>query len=165
MRNRSLRSLVYFAGALGLITSLFAAAEFFDAALRNVCSVNGFFSCALIDDSGLTTTLGVPDYLWGIGGFVLILLAAALAEQRPKDLVRSYFLLGVTTVGVVLAVWLLYVELVVIGGLCPVCATAYFMGGVAWAGSLDLTLRLRRRLARDAREKASEPDQETDVTD
>ena len=165
MHNRSLRSLVYFATALGLVVSLFAAAEYFDAALRSVCSVNSFFSCALIDNSGKTTTLGIPDYLWGIGGFVLIFIAAVLAEKRPKDLNRSYFLLGVTSVGLVLSLWLLYVELALIGGLCPVCATAYLLDGIAWAGSLALTLRLRRRIARDAREKSSEPDQETDVTD
>jgi uncharacterized membrane protein len=165
MRNRSLRSLVYFAAALGLVVSLFAAAEFFDAALRSVCSVNSFFSCALIDNSGKTTTLGIPDYLWGIGGFVLIFVAAVLAERRPKDLSRSYLLLGVTSAGLVLSLWLLYVEIGVIGGLCPVCAAAYFFGALAWVGALLLTLRLRRRLARDAREKPQEPDQETDVTD
>jgi uncharacterized membrane protein len=165
MRNRSLRSLVYFTGGLGLVVSLFATAEFFDTSLRNICSVGSFFSCSLIDNSGLTTTLGIPDYLWGIGGFVLILIAAALAERRPKDLTRSYLLLGVTTVGVGLSLWLLYVELVLIGGLCPVCATAYFFGGVAWAASLALTLRLRRRIARDVKERATDADQETDVTD
>ncbi|HTW40671.1 MAG TPA: vitamin K epoxide reductase family protein [Thermoplasmata archaeon] len=165
MRNRSLRSLVYFAAALGLVVSLFAAAEFFDAALRSVCSVSSFFSCALIDNSGKTTTLGIPDYLWGIGGFVLIFIAAFLAERRPKDLARSYFLLGVTSAGVVLSLWLVYVELVLIGGLCPVCLAAYLLGGAAWAGALVLTLRLRRRIARDAKESAPEPDQETDVTD
>jgi uncharacterized membrane protein len=165
MRNRSIRSLVYFAAALGLVVALFAAAEYFDAALRSVCSVNSFFSCALIDNSGKTTTLGVPDYLWGIGGFVLIFVAAYLAEKRPKDLNRAYFLLAVTSIGLVLSIWLLYVEIVLIGGLCPVCAIAYLLGGVAWAGALTLTLRLRRRIARDAREKADPPDQETDVTD
>jgi uncharacterized membrane protein len=165
MRNRSLRSLVYFAAGLGLVVSLFAALEFFDAALRSVCSVGSFFSCSLIDNSGKTTTLGVPDYLWGIGGFVLILVVAALAEQRPKDLTRSYLLLGVTSAGVALSAWLIYVELALIGGLCPVCLSAYFFGALAWVGSVDLTLRLRRRLAREAREKEDEADQETDVTD
>jgi uncharacterized membrane protein len=102
MRTRSWRSLVYFAAGLGLIVAIFAAAEYFDASLRSACSVNSFFSCTLIDQSNYTTTLGVPDYLWGIGGFVVILIAAALAEQRPRDLRRAYFLLGITTAGVTL---------------------------------------------------------------
>jgi uncharacterized membrane protein len=148
MRTRSLRSLVYFAAGLGLLVAVFAAAEFFDAALRSVCSVNSFFSCSLIDESAYTTTLGIPDYLWGTGGFVLILVAAALAEQRPKDLNRAYFLLGVTTLGVVLSLYLLYVELALIHGLCPVCATDYLLCGIAWAGSIAIVLRMRAKRRR-----------------
>ncbi|MGA8543615.1 MAG: vitamin K epoxide reductase family protein [Thermoplasmata archaeon] len=161
MRTRNLRSLVYFAGGLGLLVAVFAAAEFFDAALRSVCSVNSFFSCSLIDESAYTNTLGVPDYLWGIGGFVLILVAAALAEQRPKDPTRAYFLLGITTVGVVLSLYLLYIELGVIHGLCPVCAVDYLLCGVAWVGSIALVRRLPAKAPPDEDEEAPETDAES----
>jgi len=166
MRTRTLRSLVYFAAGLGLIVALFAAAEFFDAALRSVCSVNSFFSCTLVDQSAYTTTLGIPDYLWGIGGFVLILIAAGFAEQKRRDLKRATFLLAATSAGVVLSLYLLYVELALIHGLCPVCAADYLLCGVAWAGSLEIFLRVRRKLRVEAmEEREREPDQETDVTD
>jgi uncharacterized membrane protein len=141
MQTRNLRSVIYLAAGLGLIVAIFAAAEFFDASLRAVCSVSSFFSCQLVDESGLTNTLGVPDYLWGIGGFVAILVVAALAEQRPSDLRRTYALLGVTSLGVVLSLYLLYVELAQIHALCLVCATAYLLGGVAWVGTVQLVRR------------------------
>jgi uncharacterized membrane protein len=141
MRTRDVRSAVYFAAGVGLIVAIFAAAEFFDAALRSICSVNTFFSCQAVDSSGLTSTLGVPDYLWGVLGFVAILVVAVLAEQRPDDRRGAYALLAVTSVGVVLSLWLLYVELAEIHALCLVCASAYFLGGVAWAGSIELVRR------------------------
>jgi uncharacterized membrane protein len=57
----------------------------------------------------------------------------------------SYALLGVTTAGVGLSVYLLYVELVEIRGLCPVCISAYLLGGVAWIGAIGLAYRGYRR--------------------
>ncbi|MGI0131248.1 MAG: vitamin K epoxide reductase family protein [Thermoplasmata archaeon] len=149
MRTRSIRSVVYLAAGLGLLVAIFAAAEFLDATLRSVCSVNSFFSCSLIDESSFTNTLGVPDYLWGIGGFVAILIAAALAEQRPADPRRAYALLGITTVGVALSLYFLYVELALIHGLCPVCVAAYLLGGVSWVGSVALVRRLPDRASVD----------------
>jgi uncharacterized membrane protein len=145
MRTRSFRALVYVGGGLGLIAATFAAGEFFDAQLTKACSVNGFFSCSLIAQSGKTSTLGIPDWIWGIAGFVVILALAVLAERRRKDSRMAYALLAVTTAGVALSLYLLYVELVEIGGLCPVCVTAYLLGGVAWVGSVGLAVRAYRR--------------------
>jgi uncharacterized membrane protein len=147
MRLRSIRSLIYFAAGLGLIVALFAAAEFFDSALSAVCSFTSFFSCGTVDRSGLTTTLWVPDWFWGVAGFLAILAAAALAESHKKDLRYAYALLGLTTAGVAMALYLLYVELVQIGALCPVCLTAYLFGIIAWVGAVMLVLRLRQRAA------------------
>ncbi|MGA8302930.1 MAG: vitamin K epoxide reductase family protein [Thermoplasmata archaeon] len=156
MRERTLRSFLYFVAGIGLIVSLFAAAEILDSALGAVCTVNSFVSCGKVASSGLTTTLEVPDYLWGIGGFVLILVVAALAEQRPDDRRRTYALLSVTTLGVVLAGYLLYVELAEIHALCLVCATAYVLSGFAWVGAIALA----RRPPDDAGEPAVESDEE-----
>ncbi len=141
MQIRTLRSIVYFAAGLGLIISAFAAAEFFDAALRQVCSFNSFFSCQLIDQSGRTSTLGIPDYAWGVGGFVAILAVAGFSEARPWSRSGIYALVGVTSAGVALSAYLLYVELALIGALCLVCAAAYLMGVVTWIGAIALFRR------------------------
>jgi uncharacterized membrane protein len=145
MRLRSIRSLIYFAGGLGLILALFAAAEFADPSLASVCSFSAFFSCGAVAKSGLTTTLGIQDWIWGIIGFVAILVVAGLAESHRKDLRYAYALLLLTTAGVGLAIYLLYVELFRIGALCPVCATAYGFGAIAWVGSILLVRRMRQR--------------------
>jgi uncharacterized membrane protein len=145
MRLRTYRSLLTLGAAFGLIAALFAGLEFYDLSLTAVCTVNAFFSCALIAESGKTTTLGVQDYLWGIGGFVAILLLAVAAERRRRDARLAYLVLGVTTAGVAFAAYFLYVELAEIGGLCPVCLTAYLCGVVAWIGALGLARHAYRR--------------------
>lgn len=138
MQVRTLRSVVYLGAGLGVIVSIFAAAETADASLRAVCSINAFLSCSKVDTSGLTTTLGIPDYLWGIGGFILIFLVAAIAEARPRDRRLEYLLCFVTTAGLALAAYFVYVEVVLIGALCIVCAASYAMGLVAWSGTVGL---------------------------
>jgi uncharacterized membrane protein len=145
MRLRSIRSLIYLASGLGLIVALFATAEFLDPSLTSVCTFSAFFSCGAVAKSGLTTTLYVPDWAWGVVGFVAILVVAALAEAHKKDLRYAYALLLLTTAGVGLAMYLLYVELVQIHALCPVCLTAYVFGIIAWLGTLMLVRRLRQR--------------------
>jgi uncharacterized membrane protein len=159
MRTSNLRSLLYLAAGLGLLVSLFATAEYFDASLRGLCSVNSFFSCSLVDNSGRTTTLGVPDYLWGIGGFLAIFVVGGLAEARPEDVRRAGALVLVTTAGVGLSLYLLYVELAEIHALCVVCAAAYLLGAVAWVAALALLRRTRARARQDGDE--AEPTDDT----
>lgn len=142
MKIRSMRSLIYLSSGLGLIVAFFAAAEFFDASLSKYCSPSTYINCATVAKSGLTTTLWVPDWIWGIAGFIAIIVAAALAERNRRDIRYAYALLGLTTAGFGLAMYLLYVEVVRIGALCPVCATAYFFGALAWIGSLLLVRRM-----------------------
>ena len=160
MRTRTLRSVVYLGAGLGLIAALFAAAEVLDPGLASVCSVSSSISCSRVLTSGLTSTLGIPDFAWGIGGFVAILIAAGLAEQRPRDRVRAYGLLGLTTAGVALALYLLYVEVAEIHAICPVCVSAYLLGAVAWVGAIGLVRRQARAEAREAEraETSAEPD-------
>jgi uncharacterized membrane protein len=143
MQVRTIRSVIYFAAGIGVIVAIFAAAEFFEASLRSLCSLNTFFSCSAVDQSGRTTTLGVPDYAWGIGGFLAILVVAGLAESRADDPRWTLALLGVTTAGVALSVYLLYVELALIHALCIVCASAYVFGVIAWLGAIALVRATR----------------------
>jgi uncharacterized membrane protein len=150
MRTPTLRSIVYFGAGLGLIASVYAAAEVHDASLSRACSFNGVVSCNLILESGKTTVLGIPDWSLGIAGFILILAAGALAEWYRRDDRFTYALLAVTSAGVALAAYLLYVEVFEIGGICPVCASAYFFGVVAWAGAVGLARKAYRRSHRSS---------------
>ncbi len=145
MRTSSVRGAIYLAGLLGLLVALFAAAEFYTASLRSVCSINQFFSCATVDRSGRTSTLGIPDYLWGIGGFLALLVVAGLAERRPKEVRYAALLALLATAAVGLSSYFIYVQLAEIHALCVVCASAETLGGIVWVMSLVLLVKTRRR--------------------
>jgi len=144
VRTQTLRSVVYLSAGIGLIVSIFAAVEYFEASLRTLCTLNAFFSCSAVDTSGKTSTFGIPDYLWGIGGFVLILVVAGIAEARSRDRRWTLALLAFTTLGVALSLYFLYVQLAEIGAFCVVCASAYVFGWIAWGGALGLAARSPR---------------------
>ena len=154
MRTRSIRTLIYAAAGIGLLLSLFAAFEVIDAGLTKLCTLNSFISCATVANSGHTTTLYVPDWLWGVLGFILILVVASLAERNPEDPRYVYGLIALTTIGIALALYFLYVELAVIHAICIVCASAYAMGFISWGGAIAL--------ARAPPETPGDPDESED---
>jgi uncharacterized membrane protein len=145
MQTRTIRSVVYLAAGVGLILSIFSGLELVFSSLTQICSFNGFFSCAAVAHSSYTTFLYLPDWLWGFGGFVVILGAAAFAERYPNDPRWAYALLVVTTLGVAAALYFLYVELALIGAFCVICSSSYVMGLVCWVGALALAGRTREK--------------------
>ena len=157
MRTSTVRSVIYLAGGVGLLVALFATAEFYTASLRGVCSINQFFSCATVDQSGKTSTLGIPDYLWGVGGFVVMLVVAGLAERRPRDVRPAYLLALLATGAVALSSYFIYVQLAEIHALCLVCATAEVLGSIVWLASIALAVRTARKVAAGPKSTAGPP--------
>jgi uncharacterized membrane protein len=145
MRTKDIRSVIYLAAGFGLIAAIYAYIETIDSSLQSSCNVNSFVSCGTVAKSGMTTVLGIPDAFIGIGGFVLLLLLAAVAESRRRELLWPYLLFLVATVGVAFSLYFVYVELALIHALCPVCLTAWVFGWVAWVGSFALLLRVRQK--------------------
>ncbi|MCI4357496.1 MAG: vitamin K epoxide reductase family protein [Thermoplasmata archaeon] len=137
MRAESLHAIILLASIVGVGLSVFAYAESVDPALQHDCSVNAFFSCAKVDQSGQTTTLGIPDWAIGTGGF-LFLLAIDIplyASWRP---VLLQTLTAASAVGVGVSAYLAYIELFRIQALCPVCLSAYLANGLVFASALML---------------------------
>ncbi len=142
MRAESLHAIILLAVVVGLGLAVFALAESVDPALQGACSVNAFFSCHAVDTSGHTTTLGVQDYDWGIGGF-LVLLAIDVPLYRSWRPPFLAALGGVSAIGVGLSAYLAYVELVQIDALCPVCLSCYIANVVVLASALALLVKAR----------------------
>jgi uncharacterized membrane protein len=145
MRTRDLRSVIYLAAGLGLIVAIYTYLETVQSGLQKYCTLNSYVSCGAVANSGRTTVLGVPDSFVGIGGFVVILVIAAIAERRRKEMLWPYLLLLVTTAGVAFSLYFLYVEIVEIQALCPVCLTAWVFGWIAWAGTVFLVRKMRAK--------------------
>jgi uncharacterized membrane protein len=145
MRTRTVRSLIYFAGGVGLILSIFTYLETVEASLQSLCTVTAYVSCGAVANSGKTTLFGIDDSFIGIGGFILILLVAGVAEVHRKQPLWPYLLLLLTTGGAALAFYFGYIELVEIHALCPVCLAAWVVGFVAWGGAIALVRKARLR--------------------
>ncbi|HYB77843.1 MAG TPA: vitamin K epoxide reductase family protein [Thermoplasmata archaeon] len=156
MRTRDIRSVIYLAGGLGLIVSIYTYIETVQSGLQKYCTINSYVSCGAVANSGRTTTLGIPDSFIGIGGFVVILLIAALAERRRKEMLWPYLLFLVTTAGVAFSLYFLYVEVGEIHALCPVCLSAWVFGWIAWAGTVFLVRKLRAKALARVSEKGVE---------
>lgn len=139
MRSETLHALLPLAIVAGLGFSLFAAAETLDPALQGICSVSPFLSCAKVDQSGHTLTLGVQDYLWGIGGFVLLFILDVQVYRLGRGRWLDALML-VAAAGLVLSVYLASIELFVIHAFCLVCFASYLANGV----TLLLAWLLRR---------------------
>jgi len=145
MRTRDIRSVIYLAAGLGLIVSIYTYLETVQSSLQKYCTVNSYVSCGAVANSGKTTVLGIPDSFIGIGGFVLVILVAAIAERRRRDLLWPELLLALATLGVAFSLYFLYVELVEIQALCPVCLTAWVFGWIVWVASIMLFRKVRAK--------------------
>jgi uncharacterized membrane protein len=153
MRTRDIRSVIYLSAGFGLITAIFTYLETVEAGLQKYCTLNSYVSCSAVANSGKTTLLGIPDSLVGVGGFILIIGVAAIAESRRREILWPYLLLFVTSSGVAISLYFAYLEFAVIHALCPVCFTAWVFGWIAWVGALLLVRKVRAK----ARARALEP--------
>lgn len=143
MRAESVHAalLVLIIGGLGL--AVFAYLETTIPALQHVCSLSPFFSCSKVDQSGYTSTLGIPDYAIGIAGYLALLaIDVPLFVTWRRDLLKG--LVVVSGLGVAVAVYLGYVELAIIHALCPVCFSTYLVDGLVFLLSLWLLVSGRR---------------------
>jgi len=142
MDARTLHAMLPIAIVIGLGFSLYSAYESVTPAAQGSCTVNGFFSCQKVDQSAFTTTFGIQDYWFGIIGF-----AAMLAVDVP--LMRTYrrpwllALAGLSTLGLLVSVYLAYVELVQIQALCLICTGAYLSNVVVWVIAIALVRQQR----------------------
>ena len=137
MDARTLHRLLFLFVLAGLGLSVYAAFEVTDPALQHGCTVNGFFSCAAVTASGRTSIGPFPDWAIGVGGFVLLLaLDLPLLRYYTPSLLLAVLLVSLAGLGV--AAYLAYIEVAIIGAVCPVCLGTY----IADAGVLALALAL-----------------------
>lgn len=85
-----------------------------------VCAVG---SCEVVQTSKWATLLGMPVAVWGVG-FYLTVLAICLIGLTPSfaDSVKlSQLLVLLSATGVLVTIWLTYLELFVIHAICQWC--------------------------------------------
>ncbi|MDG6929236.1 MAG: vitamin K epoxide reductase family protein [Nitrososphaerota archaeon] len=90
------------------------------------CTISATISCQGVFASGRTSIFGVPFAYLGLGWFVLVLGAGLLSTRWVTGPIRDpaslfYFLM----IGNAFTVYLWYVQLALIGVVCPLCASSY----------------------------------------
>lgn len=82
----------------------------------------GVGDCWTVNTSQYSQVLGIPVSVFGVIGYLAILIVALLAN-RNKFLARNQdmILFGMTLAGFLYSIYLTYLELFVINAICPFC--------------------------------------------
>jgi len=87
-----------------------------------VCVVNGIFDCHTVQNSAYARFLGVPIAYFGFAMYLA--LAAILFFERRSPLLAQYskiLMFGISLFGWMFSMWLVYVQVALLGALCPWC--------------------------------------------
>lgn len=77
------------------------------------CNINSTVNCDAIVSGAVSKTLGLPTPLYGLIGYIVILLATIY--QRKK------LILSMATFGLLFCLWIAYQEIFLLNVICPVC--------------------------------------------
>jgi uncharacterized membrane protein len=89
----------------------------------NMCLGNG--GCSIVNSSKYAEISGIPVAAVGVGGYLAILLL--LMFETRIDFLKAngtMAVFGLTLVGFLFTLYLIYVELALIHALCPFCVTS-----------------------------------------
>ena len=98
-----------------------------DPGYISFCDINGDISCTEVYQSRFGSVGGVPVALLGAVWFGLVLLLAVAAGRGSSELGENIgaYVLVLSTVGLVVVVFLGYESFMVLGTLCVLCAVVY----------------------------------------
>ncbi len=117
---------------VGLIVSVYLTFEHFTANATLACSIGGVVDCAKVTTSAWSTFMGVPVALLGLVFFVVALgLCLPSVWRRPEpwlDAVRLAWL----TIGLGMALYLVWAELYRIHAICLWCTAVHVVTFLLW---------------------------------
>ena len=98
---------------VGIILALYLLWEQLFHPSVNLCSINSTVNCDAIISGSVAKMLGLPTPLYGLIGYIVMLIAAYLAKKK--------LLLGMATFGLVFCMSIAYIETFQLHVVCPVC--------------------------------------------
>lgn len=97
----------------GIILALYLLYEYLSPVHKSLCYVNSYINCEASTKGPLANTLGIPTAIWGLTGYIIILISAL--KKWPK------LLFGMATFGLFFCLRITFLEIFVVKALCPVC--------------------------------------------
>lgn len=109
-----------------IFTLLGIAASIYTTILKmpgheNMCFSNG--ACETVNNSPYAEVYGIPVAVIGIGGYLSILAVLILEKKGGNFFTKNATLLtfGLTLIGFLFTLYLIYLEIFVIKAICPFC--------------------------------------------
>lgn len=88
----------------------------------SVCVKGGPFNCDLVLNSKYSELWGMPIAWLGLAIYIMLAIILLLAERRePLRLYGQLAAFGVALFAWLFSMWLVYVQFVLLGALCPWC--------------------------------------------
>ena len=112
--------------------------------------LSGFFGCSAVLSSQYARIGDMPTALFGLVWFIV---AVALSLGIPRNRRLIVALLAWSVVGLVGVAGLVYIELFIVGAICPFCTAAHLLGLAVFG--LDVLLWKRKRGQRTSMSRAS----------
>ena len=141
MTGRGTRVSALALSVLGLLVSAYLTYEHFTAASTFACPENATLNCVKVTTSEYAVVLGAPVAVLGLVFFV-VMTALTLPFAWDRGVALDRVRLGASAVGVVSALYLVWVELFRVDAICLWC-TAVHVISVALFAVLAVHLALR----------------------
>lgn len=113
MNSRRIFLLIKILATIGIILALYLLWEQSSSSVVRPCTISSTINCDAIITGPVSKTLGIPTPLFGLTGYIIILLSAILRFKKV--------LLGTALFGLLFCLWIAYQEIFLLHVICPVC--------------------------------------------
>jgi uncharacterized membrane protein len=98
---------------VGILLAIYLLWEQISHSPVQPCYINNTINCNAIISGPVARTFGIPTPLYGLLGYISILLAAILKKKK--------LVLGIASGGLLFCLWIAYQEIFLLHVICPVC--------------------------------------------
>lgn len=111
----------------GLAVSIYLTIEHYTASTTLACPDNGVVNCQKVTSSEQSQFLGLPVALLGLLFFVaMVAITLPVAWRSPLPAIRRTRI-GLTALGVVFVIYLIYAELFLVDAICLWCTAVHII--------------------------------------
>ncbi|MGA8490932.1 MAG: vitamin K epoxide reductase family protein [Terriglobales bacterium] len=118
---RRVFQLIAFLALAGIVVSSVSLRHHYGTSQTNYCDFGASFNCDIVNRSIYSTVLGVPVALIGVLGYALLLGLATFYRTKAET---PFALLTASTAGLGFALYLTYIEKLVLATWCILCLSS-----------------------------------------
>tara|TARA_Y100000034_G_C6695601_1_gene306507 strand:- start:213 stop:668 length:456 start_codon:yes stop_codon:yes gene_type:complete len=132
MKKKTLKKIMFLAG-LGILVSIYLLNLHYSSSESEICNINPVFSCTDVKNSSYSEAFGIPMAGYGLIGYLIIGVIVLFRYNKKKWLgngkVKRLFtpqnLFYVSFLGLIISLYLTYLEIFVINALCLFCLISF----------------------------------------